>query len=69
MAAFGGTQATAAGGAPFGPQPTQTGTATPPAYGNGRLPNHSLPYGYQSLFPNSLSDEDKALLYAKALSA
>lgn len=71
--AWGGTPVTPTpGGAPFGPQPTSpTDTGSSGGNANGwlrpRLPNHSLPYGYQSAFPNSLSDEDKALLYARAL--
>jgi hypothetical protein len=32
-----------------------------------KLPNHTLPLDYQSMFPNSLSETDKALLYAQAL--
>lgn len=47
--------------APFGPQPTQQ------SFMNG-LPSHSVPQNYQSLFPNSLSERDKQLLYARALS-
>lgn len=72
MAAFPTTQAP--GGAPFGPQPgapspgTPQGTPNPmAAFFNPKVANHSLPQGYQSLFPNSLSDADKALLYGKAL--
>jgi hypothetical protein len=34
---------------------------------NPKLPNHSLPFGFNSAFPNSLSEQDKALLYANAL--
>lgn len=60
------------GGASFGAQPTQpTQPAQPPkpspvasAFG---IPNHSLPQGYASMFPDSLTDRDKQLLYAKAL--
>lgn len=63
----------APGGAAFGAQPGQGGSpVTPPApqapgFFNPKIPNHSLPQGYQSLFPNSLSEADKALLYGKAL--
>jgi hypothetical protein len=74
MTAFPAPVASAPGGAPFGAQPTPaapTGQPSPAAGLNGlfspRLPNHSLPQGFQSAFPNSLSDADKALLYAKAL--
>lgn len=49
------------GMAGFGPQPTSQ-----PTFMNG-LPNHSLPQNYDSLFPNSLSDKDRQLLYARAL--
>lgn len=59
---------------PFGQQPTPTGLPRPqppvspgqPAFPGG-VPNHSLPQGYDSLFPNSLTAQDKALLYGKAL--
>jgi hypothetical protein len=66
MAAFGGPAAQAPGGAPFGAQPgTPPGMPAFPAQPG--LPNHTLPQGYESLFPNSLTAEDKALLYGKAL--
>lgn len=48
------------GMAAFGPQPTGQN------YLNG-LPSHSVPQNYASLFPNSLSERDKQLLYARAL--
>jgi hypothetical protein len=60
----------APGGAPFGPQTggSTTPTATQqPGLFSPKIANHSLPYGYQSAFPNSLSDEDKRLLYAQLL--
>jgi len=61
--------------APFGAQPAAP--AVPGAQPSGmpafpvqpKVPNHTLPQGYQSLFPTSLSDADKALLYGKALMA
>lgn len=64
---------TAPGGAPFGAQPTSpqavqtAATPSTPTMFAPKLPNHSLPYGYQSAFPNSLTDEDKRLLYAQYL--
>lgn len=71
MAAFPNPVATAPGGAPFGAQPGPTVGAQAPnpmaAFFNPKIPNHSLPQGYQSLFPNSLSDADKALLYGQKL--
>lgn len=53
-------------GAPFGPD---QGTVKDPmaAFFTPKLPNHSLPQGYQSMFPNSLSQADLGLLYAQAL--
>lgn len=64
-----GTPATPLGGAPFGAQPSAPALGAPaaPASGMAGIANHSLPYGYNSMFPNSLTDQDKALLYAKAL--
>lgn len=59
------------GGAPFGPQPApataQAQAPQAPSMFRPQIPNHSLPYGFNSAFPNSLSEQDKALLYAKAL--
>ncbi len=60
------------GGASFGAQPTATPTPQTSgdqmsAFFSPKIPNHSLPQGYQSMFPNSLSDADKALLYAQYL--
>lgn len=54
--------------AAFGPQPTANQLTAQPNvnYLNG-LPNHSKPQNYASLFPNSLSERDKQLLYARAL--
>ena len=74
--AMGGTQTAMGtpGGAPFGPQPTTTpsvpgaspgGTAS--GYFRPQLANHTVPQGYPSAFPNSLTEDDKRLLYAKAL--
>lgn len=60
----GGPTVSAPGGAAFGAQPTQTasqGMFSP------KIANHSVPQGYQSMFPNSLTEEDRKLLYAKAL--
>lgn len=64
-----GTPAMPLGGAPFGAQPSAPALGAPaaPASGMTGIANHSLPYGYNSMFPNSLTDQDKALLYAKAL--
>lgn len=56
----------APGGAPFGAQPAPTG-GNSGGFFTPQLPNHSLPKGYTSMFPNSLSEKDKALLYAQAL--
>lgn len=56
----------APGGAPFGAQPAPTG-GNSGGFFTPQLPNHSLPKGYTSMFPNSLSEQDKALLYAQAL--
>lgn len=59
------------GGASFGAQPTTMASAQPTPAAQGmftpQLPNHTLPKDYASMFPNSLSEQDKALLYAKAL--
>lgn len=67
MAAFGNTPAASApGGAPFGPQPT-TPQNQMGAFFSPKIANHTLPQGYQSAFPNSLSPEDLALLYGQAL--
>jgi hypothetical protein len=53
-------------GASFGAQPAaQPGMQPQSPFG--KIPNHTLPQGYESLFPNSLTAEDKALLYGKAL--
>jgi hypothetical protein len=59
----------APGGAAFGPQPTKPTPQPDPMAGlfAPKLPNHSLPQNYQSMFPNSLSKDDLSLLYAKAL--
>jgi len=58
---------TTPGGAPMGAQPTPP-SPVPSAFPMApKIPNHSLPQGYESLFPNSLSDADKALLYGQAL--
>jgi hypothetical protein len=61
----------APGGAPFGAQPTGQPelmtTGGNPGMFRPQLPNHTLPQDYASLFPGSLSEQDKALLYAKAL--
>jgi hypothetical protein len=65
-----GAVANAPGGAPFGPQPTQNAALSQnnsPAMFTPKLANHSLPQGYQRMFPSSLSEQDKALLYAQAL--
>lgn len=64
-----GTPAMPPGGAPFGAQPSAPALGAPaaPVSGMTGIANHSLPYGYNSMFPNSLTDQDKALLYAKAL--
>lgn len=67
MAAFQGPTATAPGGAAFGPQPSAPQQDPMSAFFRPRVPNHSVPQGYQSAFPNSLSPEDMALLYGKAL--
>lgn len=65
MAGFGSQVATAPGGAPMGAQPAAP--ASPMQAFAGAVPNHSLPQGYTSLFPNSLTPADKAALYARAL--
>jgi hypothetical protein len=57
----------APGGAPFGAQPTPPAPSPTPGMFTPKIPNHSLPKGYQSMFPNSLTEEDKKLLYAQAL--
>lgn len=60
----------APGGAPFGAQPVQggmTGGNPAPTMFTPKIANHSLPKGYESLFPGSLTEEDKKLLYAQAL--
>jgi hypothetical protein len=57
----------APGGAPFGAQPTPPAPSPAPGMFTPKIPNHSLPKGYQSMFPNSLTEEDKKLLYAQAL--
>jgi len=80
MGAFKGDQSgtmqtaqAAPGGAPFGPQPTGGGIMPPaaqtsqPGFFTPKIPNHSLPRDYQSMFPGSLSADDWALLYSKAL--
>lgn len=56
------------GGAPFGAQPTRA-PAQPaaPSMFSPQIPNHTVPYGYQSAFPNSLTEKDKQLLYAQYL--
>ena len=71
MGAF--PQQNAPGGAAFGAQPSQQ-AQVPTNTGNSmaafftpKIANHTLPQGYQSMFPNSLSAEDMALLYGKAL--
>ncbi len=43
-----------------------TGIGIPPP-GVGGIANHSLPQGYASLFPNSLTAQDKARLYGQKL--
>lgn len=67
----GGAVAQQPGGASFGAQPTTMASAQPTPAAQGmftpQLPNHTLPKDYASMFPNSLSEQDKALLYAKAL--
>lgn len=65
LAAFQGPQAQAPGGAAFGAQPKAP--VQSPAMFSPNLPNHTLPQGFASAFPNSLSPADKALLYANAL--
>lgn len=59
------------GGAPFGAQPPVEANnhmmGQPNSFFSPQLPNHTVPQGYQSAFPNSLTEQDKRLLYAKAL--
>lgn len=68
LTAFPGTPKPVPSGAPFGPD---TGAVTQPnpmsAFFKPKLPNHSLPPGYSSMFPGSLSPEDMGMLYAQAL--
>lgn len=69
MGAF-GHAAQAPGGAAFGPQPNapvQQAQNPMGAFFSPQQANHSLPQGYNSMFPNSLSPQDMALLYGKTL--
>jgi len=68
VSAFAGAPVSSApGGAPFGAQPSTAAADPMNAFFRPKVPNHTLPQGFQSAFPNSLSAEDMALLYGQAL--